>query len=109
MDILTWLYYSQYEIDEQYGRWATNTTYTFTRQESGKVVFSFENIQDNHEVYVDFMPINQLPNDLEFNTAIVGHRRIRTTQKIAVFLIASLAALVFAATILWMRGDGKRK
>ena len=107
--LLTAMPTAQYEIDEQYGRWATNTTYTFTRQESGKVVFSFENIQDNHEVYVDFMPINQLPNDLEFNTAIVGHRRIRTTQKIAVFLIASLAALVFAATILWMRGDGKRK
>ncbi|MBQ9010438.1 MAG: hypothetical protein IJ088_14090, partial [Clostridia bacterium] len=107
--LLTSMPTAQYEIDEQYGRWATSTTYTFTRQESGKVVFSFDNIQDNHEVYVEFMPISQIPNDLEFNTAIVGHRRIRTTQKIAIFLIASLAALVCAATILWMRGDGGRK
>ena len=43
------------------------------------------------------------------NTTVVGHKKIRTTMKIAVFLVAALAALVFAATVLWMKGDGKRR
>lgn len=107
--LLSTLPTAEYIIAEQYGKWATETNYTFVREESGRVEFSFDDIQDNHELYVEFLPLNQIPETLMRNTTVVGHKKIRTTMKIAVFLVAALAALVFAATVLWMKGDRKRR
>ena len=87
-----------YNILDEYGRIVEKTDYLFTRDKDGVVSFSFSNIQDNHEVYVEFIRIGLIAVIRSMNIGMIA----------AVFLIALFALMIIACVAVWML-KGRKK
>ena len=87
-----------YNVLDEYGRIVEKTDYLFTRDKNGVVSFSFNNIQDNHEVYVEFLHVGLISmiRALDFQTLT------------AVFLIVVFALLIIICVTIWLI-KGKKK
>ena len=87
-----------YTILEEYGRAIGKAQYAFNKDRNGVVSITFDNIQDNHEVYVEFL-----------RNGIFGMLQLMSSgMLIAIFLIAVFAFMLIFAVVVWMRG-GKKK
>ncbi|MBQ9009096.1 MAG: hypothetical protein IJ088_07190 [Clostridia bacterium] len=89
---------AMYSILEEYGRSMGKAQYTFTKDSNGEVSIAFENVQDNHEIYVEFL-----------RSGLFGMLYLmKSGMLIAVFLISAFALMMIIAVVAWMRG-GKKK
>ena len=90
--------YATYTLPDEYGRYIGRTEYQFIRDAEDNINVEFKNIQDDHEIYIEFV-----------RKGLFGMFRILGSRSlITIFMLAGFCALVFIASVLWMFG-GKRK
>ena len=81
-----------YTVSDEYGRYGGKTEYTFVKDPSEVITVRFENIQDDHEIHVDFV-----------RKGLFGMFRIIGTRSlIALFLLGGFFLLIFLSSIYWM-------
>lgn len=79
-------------IDDVYGRNKSKSHYSIFRNKDGLVWLTFEDIQDNHEIYVSY----------EKYGISLQLRNIDKNVLVALFLISGFSLLFIISTICWM-------